>query len=164
VSLHELNGKRDATIVRRPAQTLVDMPRPVGVVTIRKSTKAAVLRELKRMQGKGLVYSAGPLAEFHRRAGGGWGVKVALAKPLPEPMPGWAKGLIAVGATLVVCSGVSLLVLRAMADTFRAAAGVPWGVVGATLVGAAVSVVVVLAVIRRLLGGGGVHISQNIHL
>lgn len=135
----EVARLRPAEVVRRPEQTLV--MRPVGTHLVRKRSKAATLRELKRLQRRGYVYSASELAQFHRRAGGGWGVKVALAKPLPEPMPGWAKGVALVGTVLAGLGLVGTLLLNALASLTTAAAALPWG----TIIGGAVVVALLLA-------------------
>lgn len=118
--------------------------RPVGTHLIRKKSKAAVLRELKKLQRRGYVFSASELAQFHRRAGGGFGVKVSLAKPLPEPMPAWAKGCALVGTVLSGLAIVVMLVLNALAAVFTAAAALPWG----TIIGGMIVVALLLGCTR----------------
>lgn len=151
-----LNTKRPAEIVRRPDQTLVDL-RPVGTHLIRKRTKKATLAELHRLQRRGYVHSASALAQFHARAGGGYGVKVALIRPLPEPMPGWAKGCALVGGVLCVLSGLAVLAIQALADLTRAAALLPW----ALIIGGLFAGLVVLLLVKRALSGGGGGPVQN---
>jgi len=154
----ELEHKRSAEVVRRPDQTLV-MPKPVGSHLIRRRTKKATLRELHRLSRRGYVASASALAQFHSRAGGGYGVKIALAKPLPEPMPGWAKGCALVGATLAVLSILAVFVLNALTAAFTAAAAIPWGFV----FGGLVVVVIALLLVKRFVFGG-ISISQNVNI
>lgn len=144
---------------KRPANMTLVMPRPVGTVTIRRKTQKATLRELRRLTRRGYVHSASNLAQFHQKAGGGYGVKVYLAKPLPEPMPAWAKGAALVGTVLTVLSGVTVLVLHALASMFTALALLPW----ALIMGGGVAIVVAVSLARRLLGGG-ITVNQNVNI
>jgi hypothetical protein len=153
----ELEQKRTATIVRSPAQTLVDIPRPIGTVIIRAKTSKAVLRKIGRLQRRGYVYDASALARVSNRHGGGFAVKIALIKPLPQPMPGWAKGCALVGGVLCILSGMTILVLNAVASLFAAAALLPW----ALIIGGLVAAVVVAFLVKRLLGGGNSATMNN---
>lgn len=155
-----LERKRDATIVRSPAATLVDIPRPIGTEIVRAKSARAVLRRVGRLQRRGYVHSASALAHVSNRHGGGYAVKIALLKPLPQPMPGWAKGCALVGGVLCVLSGMGLLLLYALADLFAAAALLPW----ALIVGGAVVGIVVLVILKRLVFGGGISITQNVNI
>lgn len=157
--LRDLEGKRSAEVVRQPDQTLV-LPRPVGEHLIRRRTQKAALRELHRLSRRGYVHSASALAQFHSRAGGGYGVKIALTKPLPEPMPAWAKGCALVGSVLCILSGMAILLIHALADLTKAAAALPWGLI----VGGLVAVVVLLLIAKRLVFGGGISIIQSVRI
>jgi hypothetical protein len=150
---------RDAQIVRRPDQTLVDIPRPVGEFVVRGRTKKETLRRVEKLSRRGYVLGASPIGQFHTRAGGGYGVKVALARPLPEPMPGWAKGLALVGASLSVLAFVGVLLINALAALVGAAAGIAWGAVA----GAAFVAILAVAAVKRFVFGGGITINQSVN-
>lgn len=150
--------KRPAEIVRSPAATLVDIPRPVGEVVIRGRTKKETLARVEKLSKRGYVLGASPIAQFHARAGGGFGVKIALAKPLPAPMPGWAKGCALVGATLSGLSLAAAVLVNALASLVGAAVALPW----AMIAGGAVAFLVIVLVVKRVLGGGGITVSQKV--
>lgn len=139
----ELARKRPANVAV-PARTLVDMPRVIGTTIVRGKTERAVLRKVKRLSLRGYIGGASEIARFHSRAGGGYGVKVALIKPLPAPMPGWAKGCALVGSVLAGLSLLAVLVLNALASLFTAAAALPWG----TIIGGAIVCALLLAFTR----------------
>lgn len=129
----EVSKRRPATIVRRELATAV-MPTHI----IRGETEVEVLKELGKLSRRGYVGATSGMVQFRT---GGYGVKVELIKPLPQPMPGWAKGCALVGAVLMACSAVGLLVLHAVQSTFTAAAALPWTTI---LGGLAVLAVLVL--------------------
>lgn len=124
----EVERRRPAEVVPHPARTLV-MPKPVGTHVVRGLTKKETLKRVHKLARRGYVLEASPIAEFHTRAGGGYGVKVLLAKPLPEPMPAWAKGVALVGTVLSGLGIVGVLVLNAIASVVAAAAALPWGMI-----------------------------------
>jgi hypothetical protein len=158
--LHEVMRKRPAEVVRPPAATLVDIPRPVGTHVVRRRTKSEVLKELGRLQKRGYVYSASALARVGAQHGGGFAGKIALKRALTAPMAGWAKGCALVGSVMTAFSVVALFVINALASLFAAAALLPWALIG----GAMFAGIVGLLVVRRLLGGGGITISQKVNI
>lgn len=153
---YEVMRKRPAEVTR----TLVDMPRPIGTEIVRARTARAVLRRVGRLQRRGYVASASALAHVSNRHGGGYAVKVALLKPLPAPMPGWAKGCALVGSVMTAFSVVSLFVIHALASLFAAAALLPW----ALIVGGLFAGLVGLVIVRRVLGGPSISITQKVNI
>ncbi len=149
----ELRRLRPANV----AQTLV-IPKPVGTHVIRARSRAAVLKELSRLEKRGYVHSASELAQYHARAGGGFGVKVALTRPLPEPVPGWAKGLALVGVVLCGLALAAAVLVRALASLIPAAAAIPW----AMIAGGAVVFLLVAAFAKRAISGGGITVTQKV--
>ncbi len=151
------DSSRPADLVRkRPAnlaQTLT-FPRPIGEVVLRDSNRKRLLRRLERLTARGYIGGASAVAQYHARAGGGYGVKVAILRPLPEPVPGWAKGAVVVGLVLMACSAVGLVVLAALRDLFAAAAALPW----AAIIGGGF----VLLLLLGLLGRGTVTVIQKV--
>jgi hypothetical protein len=156
----EVMRKRSAEVVRSPAATLVDIPRPIGTFVVRRRTKEATLREVGRLQRRGYVHSASALARIGAQHGGGYAVKIALLKPLPQPMPGWAKGCALVGAVMSICSGLAIIAMNAFASLLAAAAVLPWALIMGGLVVAAVAA----AIVKRAIFGGGISISQNVNI
>ncbi len=142
---------------KQPAQTLV-FRRPTETHVIRARTKQAVLRELQRLTKRGYIADASALAEFHARAGGGYGVKVVLTKPLPQPMPSWAKGLALVGGALSVFAVAATILINAIAALIGAAAVLPWAVI----IGGAAVVGVLLLLAKRAVSGGSISVTQNV--
>lgn len=156
--MEELRNKRPAEIVRRPAQTLVDMPRPIGTTTIRGRTKKETLARVRKLTARGYVAGASEIAQFHARAGGGYGVKVHLMKPLPQPIPGWAKGCALVGSVLIGLALAGAVLVNALASLVGAAVALPW----AMIAGGAFVFLIVLVVVKRLVFGG-ITINQTVN-
>jgi hypothetical protein len=149
----ELRRLRPANL----ADTLT-IPAPVGEVTLRARTSKEVLKQLHRLERRGFVHSASDLGRFHARAGGGYGVKVRLTKPLPEPMPGWAKGLSLVGCVFIGLAVASAFLVKALSDLIPAATALPWeAILGGVLV-----LVVALMIVKRVVFGSDIHVQQNV--
>lgn len=127
--------------------------RPIGVTVLRGRSEAAVLRQLKRLQRRGYIYAASPVSRFHRRAGGGYGVKVSLLRELPEPYPAWAKGIIAVGLSL---TGMALLVILVI-EVITALPAVMFVLACAVLAAATVMT-------RRAVNGPSVQVTQVVEI
>jgi hypothetical protein len=151
----EMMKKRPANL----ATTLV-MPKPVGTVTVRGRTRKETLAKVGKLAKRGYVAGASEIAQYHARAGGGYGVKVHLTKPLPQPIPSWAKGCAIVGSVLIGLALAGAVLVNALASLVGAAAALPW----ALIAGGAVVFLFVLAVVKRLVFGGGVTINQTVNM
>lgn len=145
----ELRRKLPATLV---------MPKPAGTAVIRRATQRETLRELKRLQRRGYVHSASEIAQFSTRAGGGYGVKVYLTKPLPAPVPGWAKGTAIAGAVLIGTSVALTALVRSLSALIPAAAAIPW----AAVLGGAVVFLIAAGLVKRAVGGDSITIVQQV--